>query len=518
MQQETAAQLWTKYRDTSVVSRAEHFAKFTLPYLMVDPLSGHGRATVEHDFQSSGSMLVNNLASKISQALFPPGVPYFKMEVSPALQAAADEAGLDEATLAGRMATLEQEATGQVFLHGGQHKLTHLIKLLIVTGNGMLYRDPERRRFMVWSLHSYGVRRTPTGEVADAVLKQRFRWDDLPVEYQTRLAASRPGQYKDSSELELYTRIKTERGVPNNRVVVTQEIAGVEVAEPTEYPEHLSPYMFPTWNLADGEHYGRGLVEDYSGDFARLSLVTEQLGLYELESLSMLNLVDEAAGGIVDDYHDADTGDFVRGKATAITAYERGDYNKIIAISNSINTVTQRLGQAFMYTGSMRQAERVTATEVRVIAREAESTLGGVYSTLSEALQAPLAFLSVAEVTSDNDGLLMGLIQREIRPSIVTGIPAMTRAVETENLIIASQEAAAIIPPLVQISRRIDGDKLLERIFQGNSVDLSAVSKTPEQVQQEIQAEQAALQAQQQAAQAALTGDADQVQNALQGL
>lgn len=516
MQEESAASLWTRYRDTSVIFRSEQYAKFTLPYLLVDPLRGMSQNQIEHDFQSLGALLVNNLASKISQALFPPGIPYFKIATSPELEAAAADAGLEPLDLAGRMAMLEQAATEQVFLHGGQHKLTRVVKLLIVSGNAMLYRDPVRRKFMTWSVQSYGVRRSATGEVMDAVLKQRFRWSDLPEENREYVLAGRPGGYTDRSQVDLYTRVKTVPGTPNNTVEVTHEIDGVLAAEPVTYPEHLSPYLFPTWNLADGEDYGRGLVEDYAGDFARMSLVTEQLGLYELESLNILNLVDESAGGVVDDYQGADTGDYVPGKTGAVTAYERGDYNKIAAVTHALGQTAQRLSSAFMYTSNMRDAERVTAEEVRRIAREAEATLGGVYSILAEALQAPLAYLSMAEIAAQNDGLLMGLIHRDIRPAVVTGIPAMTRAAETENLLRATQEAAAIIPPLVQLSRRIDPERVLEKIFQGNSVSLDDISKSPDQLAQEARAEAEAAQAQEQATAAALTGAAGQVQDALQ--
>ena len=134
---------------------------------------------------------------------------------------------------------------------------------------------------------------------------------------------------------------------------------------------------------------GRGYVEEYAGDFTKLSLMSEQLGLYELESLQLLNVVDEAAGGVIDDYQEADIGDYVPGKVNAVTAYERGDYNKMVAVRNGLNEIAMRLSQAFMYTGNQRDAERVTAEEIRTIAQEAENLLGGTYSILAETLQAP---------------------------------------------------------------------------------------------------------------------------------
>lgn len=518
-----ASKLWSDYRDESAVFRGEQYAKFTIPSLMVDPLErlkGEDARRIEHDFQSVGAFLVNNLASKIVTALFPANMPYFKLEMSNELQNQAREKGIDEAALQGILSTWERDSTKQVFLHGGQHKLIRAIKLLITVGDCLVYRDADTQKFMVWTRQSFSVRRTPLGDLACAVLKQRFRFDELDEDIQKSCQAIPGKVYKDDQEVDLYTVIKTIPGKPNSRVKVWHEIDQNQVGSVSTYPQHLSPYLVPVWNLADGENYGRGLVEEYSGDFARLSLVTEQLGLYELDALNILNLVDEAAGGVVDDYQNADTGDYVPGKTGAVTAYERGDYNKMTAINASLSALIQRLSQAFMYTGQMRDAERVTATEVRRVARETEITLGGVYSLLAESLQAPLAYLSMTEVAdqSGNENMLFGIVARDYKPVITTGIPAMTRSQDTENLLMAAQEAGAIVPALQQISRRFDTEKVVEKIFQGNSVNLEEISKSPEQMAEEARAQQEQAAAAQQMTNAAAAGQVTEIQDAIQGI
>lgn len=514
-----AARMWQDYRDTAAVYRAEQYAKFTIPSLMVDPLKGlkgESAREIEHDFQSVGAFLVNNLASKIINSLFPANMPYFKLEVSDELEDAAAEEGIDTSELNSRLSVLERDSTKQVFLHGGQHKLTRVGKLLVVAGDCLLYRDSETKQFMVWTRQSFSCRRKPTGELKVAVLKQRFDWDELDENIQKDAEKKRHQKYTKGTMVDLYTVIKTIPGKPNNKVRVWHELDGVQVGAVDEYPEHLSPYLVPVWNLADGENYGRGLVEEYAGDFARLSLVTEQLGMYELESLNILNLVDESAGGVVDDYQEADTGDYVPGKTGAITAYERGDYTKMQAVQSALSLLVQRLSQAFMYTGQQRDSERTTATEVQVVAREAEITLGGVYSLLAEALQAPLAYLSMAEVSEGNNGMLLGILSRDFKPTITTGIPAMTRSADTANLLKATQEAGAIAPALAQLSKRFDVEKVIEKIFQGNSVSLEEISKDPEQIAAEAKAEQDAAMATEQATAAAAAGNVGEMQEAIQ--
>lgn len=510
----TALQMWQQYRDEAVVRKSEQFATFTLGSTMVDPLNVSNQ-TVQHDFQSVGALLTNNLTAKLVASLFPSGVPFFKNMPSKSLLAAAVEKSINEQEVNNMLARLDREATERLFVQATTAKLTRLLKLLIITGNALAYRDPKTGKMTVWSIRSYVVRRAADGEFRHVVLKQIMRFDELPEHVQADYTAKKPGQYKPDRMMDYFTVIEKKPGAVNKRVVVWNEIDGQRVGPESSYPEHLAPWIVTVWNLADGEHYGRGLVEDFTGDFAKVSLVSEQLGLYELEALSLLNVVDESAGGVIDEYQESDTGDYVRGKTAAITSYERGDYNKINAVRESIGEVIQRLSMAFMYTGNTRQAERVTAEEIRAVAKEAESTLGGVYSLLAETLQGPLAYLCMADVADD---LMMGLVTKQYKPVILTGIPALSRAVEMQNLLAATQEIAAIVPALTQLDTRVDGSKVADLIYNSRSVDVSRIFKEPEVIAAEAEAKaQAAAQAQE-GAQAAMLGAGATVNEGIEGL
>jgi hypothetical protein len=495
MKKDLASGLWHQYRDTTAIRKAEDFAKFTLPSLMVDPLcrTDTTAEVLEYDFQSDGSLLVNNLTAKLALALFPPGRPSFQVELSPDLMDAAAAKGVDAAALSGRTSELERLATRRLFMNASLSKLHRAIKLLIVTGNVLMYRDSRRGKFMVWSMQSYTIRRTPMGDPLCVVLRQQMPFSTLPLTIQNDAAAKQLRPIGDAAVVDLYTVIEwINVDDVTRRCEVWQELDGKRVGPISTYPEHLCPWVPVAWSIADGEHLGRGYVEEYCGHFAKLSLLSEQLGLYELESLNVLNLVDEAAGSAVDDYRNADTGDYVPGKVDGIKSYERGDYNKINAISNSLTKVVQALNRAFMYTGQVRDAERVTVEEIRTTAQEAENLLGGAYSLLAESLQAPLAYLTMAEVAQDTGGgLLLGVMNKSFRPTILTGIPALTRNAQTQNIMRATQEAASIVPALGQLSKRFDTEKVIDIIFNNNSVDLESMSKDPDQIAAEAMQEEA---------------------------
>ncbi len=484
------AQQFEALRDMQGIKKAEMFAQYTIPSLMTDANRPQGHAEVlQSDYQSDGALLVNNLTAKLAGALFPAGRSFFKLDVDAKLKEAAEASGTSLEDLARGSSEMERMATAQLFKNASLSKLHRILKLAIVTGECLVQRNIELSKFRVWNRHSYAVRRRPTGEVQEIILKESLRLDSLPESVQQAVLNKRP--QPASSSVELYTHIQHRSLQDGAQVLVEvqQYVDDIPVGEASEYPEHLCPYFVVAWNVPDGEHYGRGYVEEYAGAFAKHSMLSEQLGLYELESLSLLNLVDESAGGVIDDYQKADIGEFIPGKAQGITAYERGDYNKIQAVQQGLTAIVQQLSRAFMYTGQQRNVERVTAEEVRHVAAEAETLLGGAYSVLAEVLQAPLAYLCMYEVALENGSqeLLYELMAKQFQPEIVTGIPALAQAADTQNLIRAVQEAQVIIPVLAELSQKYDVDKLLEHIMINNAVDTTIFTKSPEQLAQDAQ-------------------------------
>ena len=109
--------------------------------------------------------------------------------------------------------------------------------------------------------------------------------------------------------------------------------------------------------------------------------------------------------------------------------------------------------------------------------------------------------------------MMLGRYRRSTRPNMKLGFSlatsamvryasgacrfsALTRNAETQNLMRATQEAAAVVPALAQLSKRFDTERVIELIFNNNSVDLEAVSKDADQIAAEAQQEAAVAQSQ----------------------
>ena len=140
----------------------------------------------------------------------------------------------------------------------------------------------------------------------------------------------------------------------------TQEIDSVPVDYKATYTEKLCPYFTVKWNHVNGDMYGRGLVEEYAGDFAKLSELSQALTEYELQSCITLNIFNPAGNFDIDRAEQAVSGDWISGQRESVTTYEVGDYQKIAALASEIQEVSNRLSGAFMSSGNVRDAERLT--------------------------------------------------------------------------------------------------------------------------------------------------------------
>lgn len=512
--------LFDKYRDDTVLTKARKYAHWTLPQLMADAsLLGPGNTVVlERDYQEIGALLVNNLASKLAGLLFPSSRPFYNIELSRELKAHAKKSGVKDTELASKLAVVEMESCQRVFLNGSYDQLVLAMKHLIVTGNVLLYRNTKAGKTSAYGVTMFSVRRDGEGNMLDCILKQYTDFRALAPDVQQALALKNSTKYRldtdETQNVELYTRIRRDHNVHGDAVYhVTQQAEGLDVGTPGVYPEHLCPWQAVSWSLIVGESYGRGLVEDYAGGFAKLSDQSLAATLYGIEAARIINLVAPGQGANVDELQAAGVGEYVQGTEEAVHAHEGGDGKKMEQMEAAIQSTFGRLARAFMYKANTRDAERVTAYELKQDALEAEATLGGTYSSLSASMQVPMAHVLLTEVDT---GMLEGIVTGNIKLGIIAGLNALGRQANIQNLAAAAQDAAAIVPVFAQLSNRIDKEKLLNLILAGQSIDPASVMKDEETLAAEQQASAQEQEGNAQIAQSTTLADQAQQLQALQ--
>jgi hypothetical protein len=475
---ESYESLYQKYRDDSAILRNEKYAYWSLPTVFADPDVNYNRGKqnpVRRDFQSVGAILTNQLASKMASLLFPSNQSFFRLDAAVNTAEMTQAMGVSANDLASGLATLESTAYRRIFLRASYHQLVHTMKLLITTGNALLYRDSPGTNLHAYSMRQYALCRDGSGKVLDTVLKERTTVGQLPASVQGHFGAR-----EEYDSVCLYTRIKRERRGVTDVFVVTQSVENLLLDTHEEYPEAVCPYIPVTWNLITGENYGRGLVEDYAGDFAKLSAVAEALALYEIEACRVLHLAAPGAGGDVDAMAEGESGQWFQADPTKVQAYEAGDFQKINALVADLQSIFQRLSPAFMYAGNTRDAERVTAEEIRQQAEEANQSLGGVYSVIADGLHIPLAHILCAEV---NPEFVSEIIAGGLTLSVLTGVAALGRSSDVTKLLQVAQVLATILPVFTQASQRLDPERTISKVFEGFGLNIEEYSRTEEELQ-----------------------------------
>lgn len=480
--------LFQKYRDSNVITKAREYSQYTLAKLVSEydraEVDDMNRQQITRDYQSIGALLVNNLVARLGEFLFPASARFVKLKLNKVSEAVrSNMSQVNQALI-----TIEKAIVDKAKQNGGYADLLQTLAYQAVTGNAALFRDMQTGTYRVYGVESFSVQRDGRGSVTDAVIKERIQWDTLPIEFQQQLEAT-GFKCAANKRIWLYTRVLRVQREAGYGYEVTQQVGNYQgcVYTPGKdyYPEKVCPWLFPVWSLKSGEHYGRGIVEDHAGDFARLSLLCEHSALYMQEALRVLWVL-SGTGGSQDDIETAQTGQVVTiSSGSKLEGVEVGDFNKVQQARDEVSQIVQRLSQAFMYTGEFRDSERTTATEVQQVATSAERGLGGPYSMQAKTLQIPLAYVLLAEIDESTVPDIVGDI---LSLQVEAGLDALGRSIEAETLIkvLADSQAAMVaVQNINTVANVIDPRAVLETIFSSGGVALDDYRKSAQDLANE---------------------------------
>jgi hypothetical protein len=415
------------------LERARECAALTIPGLL-PPEGSSGATMLPTPFQSVGAEGINNLSSKMMLALFPPGGSFFRLDIDEFVAAkimekaeSQDARGEFEKALG----KVERAVVKRLEQGNARAVLSETFKHLLL-GNALLHVGPKGR-LKLYPLSRYVVSRDLSGNPLEMILREGLSKASLPPEaraiYETH-GKNRDGADDPTKSIWLYTRI-----VRKDRFwKVHQEICG-HVIESTKgsYPLDKNAFIPLRWNAVDGEDYGRGLVEEYLGDLQSLEGLQQSIVEFSAAAAKILFLVDEAGTTSKKTLQDAPSGAFVDGDAEDITTLQLDKFPDFKITADTAEKIESRLKRAFLLNSSIqRQAERVTAEEIRIMAGELEQALGGPYSTLSQELQLPLVIRLMSRMEAE--GELPVLPKDVVSPKIITGLDGLGRSSDLTKL------------------------------------------------------------------------------------
>ena len=145
--------------------------------------------------------------------------------------------------------------------------------------------------------------------------------------------------------------------------------------------------------------------------------------------------------------------------------------------------IEARVNTAFLIQ-QFRNAERVTAEEVRLASEELENTLGGTYSVLSAELQYAIASRLLYIAASER---MIPKLPNGIKPKVLTGLAALGAAAEVNRVRMWANDAIGIFGQQA-FAAAVDVPALLNKLGVEHGVtDLKTLLKSPEQMAQEQQ-------------------------------
>jgi hypothetical protein len=485
------------------LKRARDSAALTVPYLM--PPAGFGPHTeLPTPYQSIGARGIRTLSSKLLLALFPANTPFFKYSIDDLtlrkLEAENGQAGMRgevEKALSAREKAVLQEMETALFRPAAFTALQHLL----AAGNFLMY-VPDKGATRGYRLDQYVVRRDPAGNLLEFITKEAVLPGSLPPQTRAVIEASvgtnAPPSGKtvtasvsdqkptavDAATWDLYTLVC--RNYANNRWEIFQEINGIKVPDSEgHYPLDKLPWLVLRLSSQPGESYGRSYVEEYLGDLDSLEGLTQSIVESAAAAARVVFLVKPNGTTSLRVVAKARNGDTVPGDTNDVGALQLNKGGDLQVAAKKAEDIAQNLAFAFLLnTAIQRNGERVTAEEIRYMAAELDTALGGVYTLLGAEFQ--LIAVRRFEQRMEAAKAVAPLPKDMVSPQIVTGIEAIGRGADQRNLKLFVAEIIQTLGPEMAL-KVVNLHEFIKRSAAAYGIDTEGLIASQEEMEQSEQ-------------------------------
>ena len=459
------------------LERARRVAELSIPHLY--PPKGNNEATeYPTPYQSVGSRGVTNLASKLMLALFPPQAPFFRLDVDELVYKQIEGDPKQKATIEQGLAKIEKAVMDSIEENNDRVAFYEALKHLIVSGNVLLKITDDGLR--TYSLNNYVVKRDPQGKILKIIIKEGISPNTLPEKLKKGLGEVLK---EDTKSLHLYTCVTRQK----DKFYVHQEIAKKKVFE-KNYDLDKLPFIALRFNRIDGMNYGRGHCETFEGDLRSLEGLTRAILEGSSASSKMLFMIAPNGSTRASSVAKAPNGAIIEGNASDVSVLQANKFADFRVGYEMMGRIEQRLQFAFLLNASVqRQAERVTATEVQLVANELNDALGGVYGILTTEFQLPYINTKLAMLKEQK--LLPDLPKELVKTKIIVGMEALGRASDRLRLLQFMSDLSNTLGAET-LAQYINLDDAIKKFAVANGIDTQGLIKSQEQIQQEAQAQQ----------------------------
>lgn len=490
------------------LDKAKEAAKYTIPSLIADKdMQKQTRRNVkiiETPNQSVGADGVNNLSAKITTTMLPPNQTFFKFsmdKITIANQATvegADKSKFEQDVNKG-LSIIEAALLDYQEQSGDRVCVGEAIKHQLVAGNVFLVHDPKDG-LRYYPLDRFVVKRDYCGNVIKAITEETVGFYALPKKIQEEVlikVLEKKAKKNDKSdlrledeELTLYTGFKRD----GKYWIVTQEVEGVKLETDGKYPAEICPFMALRYTAIDGESYGRGLIEEYIGDISYLDTLSLAIKQASLAGSKLVMLVNPNGLTKIKYLSEAKNGGFALGRIEDVQPLQANKYYDLQVAQAEADKIERRLNRIFVMKAAIqRQAERVTAEEIRVMAQDLEEALGNYYSIMCKEFQKAYVKITFHHMKKEKGKALPDLVRdKAIKLTVTTGLEALGRSSDLNKLVTFWDLMGKVAPLAAQLGGKVE--PIANTIAASLNLDIDGFFYSEEErAEQAKQAQQQAL-------------------------
>ena len=467
----------TQFLDTAI-----ECSELTLPYLVRQDDDSTGKRTLLQPYQSVGAKAVVTLAAKLMLAILPPQTAFFKLQMredklgeqfDPELKSEMD---LSFSKIERLIMDFIAQSNDRVVVH-------QALKHLIVSGNALIFMGKDGLKH--YPLNRYAVERDGNGNVIEIITKELVSRKVLGIESPTPTdEVNKPDSYEDDAEV--YTCVKMDESSGSWRW--HQEVDDMILAgSQSTAPKNASPWLVLRFNTVDGEDYGRGRVEEFIGDLRSLDGLSQALVEGASVASKVVFLVSPSATTKPGTLAKAGNGAIIQGRPEDVGVVQVGKTADFSTAAQLAATIEKRILEAFLVM-NIRNAERVTAEEVRLTQLELEQSLGGLFSLLTVEFLIP--YLNRTMLILQRSNQIPKLPKELVRPKIVAGINSLGRGQDNESLTRFIQTVGQVLGPDA-LMKYVDPSEAIKRLAAAQGIDVLNLVRSAEQLEEMQQQAQA---------------------------
>jgi hypothetical protein len=464
---------------TQFLDMAVECSELTLPYLITRDDNFKGKRQLLQPWQSVGAKAVVTLAAKLMLATLPPQTSFFKLQVrDDKLGETLDPQMRTELDLS--FSKIERLIMDFIAASNDRVVVHQALKHLIVGGNALIFMGKDGLKH--YPLQRYVVNRDGNGNVIEIITKELVDRKVLGI-------AKAPEEQGPNSnydgpvedDAEVYTCVKLDES--SGRWMWHQEVDDMILdGSRSTAPKNASPWLVLRFNTVDGEDYGRGRVEEFIGDLRSLNGLSQALVEGASVASKVIFLVSPSSTTKPQTLSKAGNGAIIQGRPEDVGVVQVGktaDFGTAAQLSSQIE---KRILEAFLVM-NVRNAERVTAEEVRLTQLELEQSLGGLFSLLTVEFLVP--YLNRTLLILQRSNQIPRLPKDVVRPKIVAGINSLGRGQDNESLTRFLATVAQTLGPEA-LARYINPTEAVSRLAAAQGIDVLNLIKTQEQMQEEM--------------------------------